>query len=160
MKTTQEIQISGRVRIIASRASASKILRLTDWMQNLVVSGTNTGRNLIAQRLGGQNTYTLNVTHADIGTGTNAPANSDIALQTPTVRSGVANQIVAGNVVTLQFFFPDSLLPNGTYQEFGTFIDGASTISTGKLFNRILFGTPYVKNAGEDTTVEVQFTIS
>lgn len=153
-------KITGRVRIITYKAGTKEILRISEWTKNLIVSGTNTGRNLIAQRLASVNTYTLNVTHADIGTGTNPPANSDTQLQTPTVRAAITNQIVSNNVVTLQFFFSDALLPNGTYYEFGTFIDGTGTLSSGKLFNRALFGTAYTKATGEDTTVEVEVTIS
>lgn len=161
MKTlTAKIKIAGRIRITTRDAETGKIKRRTRWMRNLVVSGTNTGRNLIAQRLASTNTFTLNITHGDIGTGTAAPANSDTQLQTPTVRAAVTNQIISNNIATLQFFFPDSLLPNGTYNEFGTFVDGTGTLSSGKLFNRILFGTAYVKASGEDTTVEVQFTIT
>lgn len=160
IKTKDKIQIAGRVRIITYKAGMKEILRKTRWFRNLIVSGTNTGRNLIAQRLGGTNTYTLNATHADIGTGTNAPANSDTQLQTPSVRAAKTSQVISGNVVTLQFFFSDAALPNGTYREFGTFIDGTGTLSSGQLFNRVLFGTAYTKASGEDTTVEVEITIS
>ncbi len=154
------IAISGRVRIVVRKAGTDEILRASEWSENLVVSGTDTGRNLIAQRIGGTNTYTLNITHGDIGTGTAAPANSDAQLQTPSVRAAKTSAIISNNIVTLQFFFSDAALPNGTYNEFGTFVDGTATISTGKLFNRALFGTAYVKASGEDTTVEVEFTIT
>jgi hypothetical protein len=160
IKTKDTIKISGRVRIITYKAGTKKILRKTRWFRNLIVSGTDTGRNLIAQRLGGVNTYTLNITHADIGTGTNPPQNSDTQLQTPTVRVAKTSQIISNNIVTLQFFFPDAALPNGTYTEFGTFIDGTETLSSGQLFNRVLFGTAYVKASGEDTTIEVEITIN
>lgn len=160
MKIKDQFKIAGRVRIITCKAGTTEILRVSEWTKNLIVSGTNTGRNLIAQRLASVNTFTLNITHGDIGTGTATPANSDTQLQTPTVRAAVTNQIVSGNIVTLQFFFSDALLPNGTYNEFGTFVDGTGTLSSGKLFNRALFGTAYTKAAGEDTTVEVQFTIT
>jgi hypothetical protein len=160
MKNYETFKLSGRVRIITLDSKTGKWKRATSWFKNLVVAGTNTGRNLIAQRLASANTYSLNITHADIGTGTNAPSNSDTQLQTPSTRALVSNQIISGNVVTLQFFFPDALLPNGTYNEFGTFVDGSTGLSTGKIFNRALFGTPYVKNSGEDTTIEVSFTIN
>lgn len=160
IKATATIRIFGRIRIITRDSKTGKVKRATPWMKNLVVSGSNTGRNLIAQRLGGTNTFTLNITHGDIGTGTAAPANSDTVLQTPTTRAAKTSEIISGNVVTVQFFFSDAALANGTYNEFGTFVDGTATLSTGKLFNRVLFGTAYVKAAGEDTTVEVEFTIT
>lgn len=160
IKQKEQTGISGRVRIITYQAGTKEILRRTPWFKNLVVSGTNTGRNLICQRLAGTNTYSLNITHADIGTGTNVPQNTDIALQTAVVRAAKTNAIVANNVVTLQFFFSDAALPNGTYREFGTFVDGLAGMGTGKLFNRVLFGIAYLKSAGEDTTVEIAFTFN
>jgi hypothetical protein len=159
-KQKEQSKIIGRVRIITTKAGTKEVLRISDWTQNLIVSGTDTGRNLIAQRLGGVNTYSLNITHADIGTGTNPPQNSDTQLQTPTVRATKTNSTILNNVVTIQFFFSDSSLPDGTYTEFGTFIDGSGTISSGRLFNRVLFGTPYTKATGEDTTIEVEITIT
>jgi hypothetical protein len=154
------VGISGRVRITTYKAGTKKILNRSKWSKNLVVSGVDTGRNLICQRLGSTNTYSLNITHADIGTGTSTPQNSDTALQTPTARGPLTVSIINGNAVTLQFFFSDSILSNGTYTEFGTFIDGSGSIGTGKLFNRALFGSPYVKVSGQDTTVEVDLTIN
>ncbi len=271
MKNRDIIKLSGRVRIVTTDSKTRKVKRMTEWFKNLVVAGTNTGRILIAQRLSGVNTYTLNITHADIGRGYTAPgaptvatgaagvlngtysykitfvtaageteggttssnvspssqhvtvssipigasgvtarkiyrttaggaqhkllatindnsttsyddnagdgslganvptattagaitpANSDTQLQTASVRSAVSSQAVNSNVSDLQFFYPDAQLPNGTYSEFGTFVDGAAGLNTGQLFNRALFGTQYVKNSGEDTTVEVSFTIN
>jgi len=154
------VGVSGRVRITTFKAGTKQVLKRGEWSKNLVVSGTDTGRNLICQRLGGTNTYSLNVTHADIGTGTNTPQNSDTQLQTPTVRGALTAAIISSNVITLQFFFSDSALANGTYTEFGSFVDGSGTVSTGKLFNRALFGSAYVKVAGQDTTVEVELTIN
>ena len=154
------IGVSGRVRITTYKAGTKKVLKRSKWSKNLVVSGTDTGRNLICQRLGGTNTYSLNITHADIGTGTNTPQNSDTELQTPVARGPLTATIVSNNSVALQFFFSDSALANGTYTEFGTFIDGSGTVSTGQLFNRALFGSSYVKSSGQDTTVEVDLTIN
>ena len=152
--------MSGKVRITTHKVGTKEVLRQTPWFKNLLVSSTGYGRNLIAQRLGGTNAYTLNVTHGEIGTGSTAPQNSDIALTTPTVRGAMTTATVSNNVVQLQFFFSDAALANGTYYEFGSFIDGTGTIGTGRMLNHVLFGTPYQKNTGEDTTVEVDLTIS
>lgn len=154
------VGVSGRVRVTTFRAGTKKIIKRGKWSKNLVVSGTDTGRNLICQRLGGTNTHSLNITHADIGTGTNTPQNSDTELQTPVVRGALTAAIISSNIVTLQFFFSDSALANGTYTEVGSFVDGSGTVSTGQLFNRALFGSPYTKVTGQDTTVEVELTIN
>lgn len=154
--------ISGRVRIITYKAGTKEILRISEWTKNLIVNNSNRGKNLVAQRLASQNTYTMNITHGEIGTGTNAPAVTDTSLQTPSARvaTTLASIGVGLNVLTCQFFFPDATLPNGTYREFGTFIDGTATLGSGQLFNRALFSVAYTKASGEDTTIEVEFTIN
>lgn len=152
--------LKGRVRIIQKKAGTDEVVDVSDWMDNLVMRGVDTGIDVILDRLGGVLTYSLDLTYADIGTGNTAPAITDTVLQTPTLRALRAFSSVSGASVTLQYFFTDTLLANATYREFATYMDGSSTISTGKIFNRILFPTPYVKTSGIDTTVEVQFTIS
>lgn len=159
-KIREDAGITGRVRIITTKAGTGEVLRTSKWTRNLLVSSANFGRNLICQRLAGTNTYTLNVTHGDLGTGTNIPANSDTGLQTPVARGSMNLGTVNNNVATLQFFLSDAALPDGTYNEFGSFVDGTATLSTGQLFNRALFSVAYVKASGEDTTIELELTIN
>jgi len=133
---------------------------------NIVVSSANRGRNLIAQHLGDygddgvRTSYPLAITYGEFGTGSTAPANSDIGLDTAVERSATASSEVVGNVVTISFFFADANLPDDTYYEFGTFTSGTITLGSGQLFNHALFSPNYVKATGEDTTVEVEFTIN
>ena len=152
--------ITGKVRIIQTKAGTDEILSISPWMKNLVVRGTDTGIDNILDRLIGVATYSLNLNYVDIGTGTNAPALSDTQLQTPSVRALRVTGTVTTDTATLRFFFADGALANATYNEFGTFMDGTATISTGKIFNRVLFSSPYVKTSGVDTTVEVAITIT
>jgi len=155
LKVLEEIGSSGKVRILKHKAGTKDLISVGHWMKNIVVCDSNTGRNLIVQKLAGINTYTCNITHGSIGTGQATPANSDTHLTTPIVTVALTDSsIPTVNVASLQFFFPDNILANGTYYEFGTYID------TNQLFNHCLFDTSYVKAAGEDTTVEVQFTIN
>lgn len=153
------IKISGIVTIKTYKAGTKELLRILRF-KNLVVSNTNRGRNLIAQRLGGTNTYTLNITHGEIGTGSTAPSVGNTGLVAAVARVATTLATVSNNILTLQFFFSDVALPNGIYNEFGTFVDGAAGLGIGQLFNRALFGIAYTKNAGEDTTVETEFTIN
>lgn len=160
MQNLERDKIGGKVKIVTKKAGTNEILRTTEWYKNLVVSGANTGRNIIIQRLARNNNYSLNITHGEIGTGQITPQNSDTGLNTPIARGIVTEAIPDVSSVKFQFFMSDSQLPNGTYYEFGTFIDGNSALGSGQLFNHALFGTPYQKNSGEDTTVEVNFEIS
>lgn len=145
----------GRYRFITYRAGTKEILRTSPWIKNLVMKGSNTGVNLIAQRLIGATTYDIAIDSAEIGTGNTAPANSDTNLQTP-VAVGIvrANQLVAStNIATLFFFISDSDLPNGTYKEFGLRC-GA------QLFARSIISPDYTKASSEDTVVEYQITVA
>lgn len=152
--------IIGVITIRKYKAGTKELLQELRF-RNLIVTGTGGyGRNIIARRLGSDNTYSLNITHGEIGTGTNTPANSDTALQTPSTRVATTLATISNNIINLQFFFSDATLPNGTYREFGTFIDGSGTLGSGRLFNRALFSTVYTKASGEDTTIEVEFTIN
>ncbi len=158
----QYMKISGKVRITKYQAGTDEIISRTPWMNNIVVNGASTGRNLIVQRLIGVNDYDLNIAWGEIGTSAGAVDNSDTGLGTPVARVAYSLRSVgvALNEAQLQFFFTDAQLATGTYYEFGTFVGGNAGTATGQLFNHILFTTPYSKAAGEDTTIEVDFTVS
>lgn len=158
--TKETAGMKGRIRVVTRRAGTDEILRETPWTPNMIMLGTNTGKDLILDRLNSENTYSLNITHADLGTGTTPAAASDTALQTAVARAVKATGVVTGSVLSMQFFYADANLANGTYYEFGTFVDGSSGTGTGKIFNRALFGSPYTKATGEDTTVELDITIT
>lgn len=121
---------------------------------NTIVSSDGYGKNIIARQIGGNTTYLIGVDSGAIGTGTTAPAASDTGLQTP-VLSGIDVALVefpAANQVVISFFIPDASLANGTYTEFGLFMNL-------RLFARDLFGAAYTKTAGKDTTIEYTITL-
>lgn len=128
--------------------------------ENLVVSQANHGRNLVCQRLAGLTTYTLAISHFEIGTSATAPTNSDTDLTAAVARAATSYYSISNNVLTLRFFLADASLANGTYREMGTFIDGTITIGTGQMWNHALFSSAYVKATGEDTTVELIITVN
>jgi hypothetical protein len=132
--------------------------------KNLIVQSLNYGIDIIVQFLisgyTGSFAFPLGIAYGEIGTGTNTPQSTDTALQTPTNRIPVTYAADnAYSTAILQFFFPDSMLANQTYNEFGTFIGGSLTIGSGNMFNHALFSTPYSKSSGTDTTVEVDFEL-
>lgn len=133
--------------------------------KNLIVDSSNYGIDILIQYLvsgyTGSFAFPLGIAWGEIGTGNTTPAAGDTALTTPTNRAAVSYAADLGfNEAQLQFFFPDSILTNGTYTECGTFIGGSSTIGTGNMFNHALFATPYSKSSGTDTTLEVDISIS
>jgi hypothetical protein len=147
------------------------------------ISGTVTGRNIYRTKAGGSTffllttisdntttTYTDNTTDGSLPStqpptvstaGSISPATTDTALQAPTNRASVSSGLDYGfNEAQLQFFFPDTVLANQTYYEFGTFFAGTSTIGSGNMFNHALFSSPYSKSAGSDSTIELDLSIS
>lgn len=152
--------MKGRVRIITTRSGSDEILRETPWRENLIMLGANTGKTLILNHLNGSQGTPLYLEYAEMGFGTGTPTIADVTLGSPQSRALWSTGTIAANVLTLQYLFADGALPNGTYREFGTFSNGTAVVSSGSLFNRILFGTAYTKASGEDTTVEVEFTIT
>lgn len=145
--------IKGKFRVITTDSITGEVKRITPFYDNIVVDGTDTGFNLILDRLNSDNTYSLNITHIDIGTNATTPALSD-TLTGAVARASKATGTVVVSSLTLRFFFASADLANGTYQDVKLAIDGTSTVDTGKCFTRALFGTPYVKGTNEDTTIE------
>lgn len=159
-KIPEGIKIVGTIKIRAYKAGTKELIQEIV-QKNLIMQGTSTGKDLIVQRLIGTNTYSLNVNYGAIGTGTTAPAVSDTQLQTEVARAIIAlGQDIGNAQATLQFFFADANLANGTYREFGTFVDGTASANSGKIFNRALFTSPYTKASGTDTTVQVDISLT
>jgi hypothetical protein len=85
---------------------------------------------------------------------------NDTGLTTPSIRIPVSFQEDYGATeAILQAYVTDANLANGTYNEVGSFVDGSSSIGSGQLFNHALISPAYTKVAGQDTTVEIDFTI-
>ena len=151
------MKIRGTVQIEKKRKDGS--VWLSPEMSNLVVLSENHGANIIIQRLGGNNQYSLNITHGDLGTDDTAPVNANTQLGDAQARAvGLKTQETTSSV-TYRFFFPDGVLPNETYKEFGSFIDGGSSVSTGQMWNRLIFNVDYVKATGEDTTIRLTLSV-
>ncbi len=175
LKISDGFKIQGRVKVIVTESlrangflnylwqkyilgkKTGKFLREIPWNHNLIMLGTNTGKQLILNRLGGDNTYSMNILYADIGTDATTPDVSDTTLGAAVARASLPVIAVSANLLSFQFFWPDGSLANGSYYEIGTFIDGTSSIDTGQIFNHALFSSAYVKGSLEDTTVQIDF---
>lgn len=124
-------------------------------VQNQVVLS---GRSVFARLLVGDTTYSGEINYGALGTGSAAVSDSDTVLDTEVKRKGTATQIRTNDSVTVDFYYSKSDT-NGTYEEFGTFIDGTSTVDTGQLYNRVLTGG-WTKSALEAMTVSLQIDIN
>jgi hypothetical protein len=128
---------------------------------NLIMDSPNYGLDLVIQRLVGINTYTLNLAWIEIGTGSTTPTVNDTALTTPSVRAAVNFQEdFATTDAIVQCYITDANLPNATYQEVGSFVDGSASIGSGQIFNHALLSPTYTKVSGQDTTIQIDITVS
>jgi len=124
-------------------------------VKNLI---TTVGRSALAQRLAGTTTYTGTINYGALGSSSTAVANSDTQLGTEVFRKVVASASYTTNVAFIDFFYSKADT-NGTYNEFGTFIDGTGTANSGQIFTHALTGG-WVKSSSESMTVSCQYTIS
>lgn len=150
--TEREAQIRQNFVFTIRDAKTGKIKRTYKY-HNLVVT---VGRAIIAQRLAGDNTNSLNIDFGELGTGATPPANGDIALEAPTFRKVTASGTDASNQAFLSFFFT-AAEAIGTHAEFGTFVDGTISIGSGILFSRVAVNI--IKSATETLTIDVTYTI-
>lgn len=112
------------------------------------------GRAMIAARLNGETTYTGAINYGALGTSATAVNAADVALTAEVARKLFSRRTRAGAQNDFDFFYSQADT-NGTYQEFGMFIDGSVTVNSGQMFNHALTGG-WVKTATEAMTVSVQ----
>lgn len=122
---------------------------------NLVVQS---GRNVLAGILNGETTYTGIINYGALGTSATAVASGDTKLGAEVKRKQVATRTRSGSQINFDFYYSKSDT-NGTYQEFGMFIDGTSTVDTGQLFNHLLTGG-WTKSSSESLTASVQLDLN
>jgi hypothetical protein len=116
------------------------------------------GRTLIANNLTAaipDNSIRLN--KAALGTGTNAPANSDTQLQTEIHRNDLASRTNSSNIAYVTAFF-NATEVTGTFREAGIFSNGGSGANTGVLFSRVAINI--TKSNTQALTLDWTLTIS
>ncbi len=134
---------------------------------NTIMSGSGTGTDILGQWFGstylvaqGASVVPIGINYGAIGTGSTTPTTADTQLTTEYARASISFYQNSGFILpTLQFFFSDAQLANGSYPECGLFANATATANSGNIFNHALFSTPYAKTAGTDTTVQVAISI-
>lgn len=122
---------------------------------NIIVTS---GRTVLARLLSGDATYTGEINYGALGSNSTAPANGDTTLGTEVYRKLAASQAYDANIAYVDFFY-EAGDTNGTYEEFGNFIDGGAGADTGQLFSHIATGG-WVKTASESLFVSCEYTVS
>jgi len=98
---------------------------------------TTVGRSVLAQRLGGDITYSGIVNYTALGDDNTAPVVGDATLGNETSRKALSSGTDAANVAYLETFFTAAEAVD-THEEYGMYIDGAAGADTGQLFNRFI----------------------
>lgn len=124
---------------------------------------TLAGRNAVALRLAGVNTYTGNITRGAVGTGRLGAAASQTQLSAEIFRTTVASvdtTNAANGIVIVSFFYSATDFVNSNVNEFGNFIDGIATANSGQMFSRIVFPSAINKTGTKSLTVDCEYTLS
>jgi hypothetical protein len=120
---------------------------------------TTRGRNVLARLLAGDTTYSGQIKYGALGSASTPVANSDTQLGAEVYRKLYSSHTTDGNNVVYVDFFYAATDTNGTYNEFGNFIDGTGAANTGIIFSHILTGG-WVKTSFQSMFVSCQYTIS
>jgi len=129
-------------------------VRQEQWSNQVVLSG----REVFARLIVDDTTYTGEITHGALGSGSTAITDGDTTLDTEVARKPFADRTRNTDSIQLDFYYSKSDT-NGTYEEFGAFIDGTDTVDSGQMFNRVLTGG-WTKSASEAMTVTFQIDIN
>lgn len=123
-------------------------------LENVTVT---VGRSVLAQRLSGTTTYTGIVNYCALGDSAASPVVSNTTLGNETYRKALSPSTYTNNIAYLETFF-SSTDTDGTFEEYGFFIDGDGNPDTGQLFNR--FTQTVVKSNVESLNVQSTITIN
>jgi len=109
------------------------LLRFEGVNTNLIAT---VGREVFARRLSGETTYTGEVTYGALGNGaTPSFTGSDTQLNNEVGRKAVSDSAYDSNIAYIDFFFASGDIADGTYTEWGTFIDGTAVADSGQAFS-------------------------
>jgi urate oxidase len=118
-------------------------------------------RQQIAKALSGNiaGVTEIKITHQEMGTSTQAPANGDTGLITPTAstRKTISSLAYSSNQLSVTAFWAAGEA-TGTWREFGCFVNGTATSNSGVLFNRVSINITVASN--ESLTVDGTVTFN
>lgn len=151
-----DFTLKGRVKWIKSKDGI--FLAESAWCDNVILTGSNLGIQIMLDRLIGTTTYDGIISYADIGDDDTAALAADTGLGNALVRASIGAATTKSALVReFRFFYPDATTPDDTYKEFGMVIGGTSTVGTGQYFNHLVM-SDLVKATGEDHTIVCQVT--
>lgn len=127
-----DIGIRGELHIVV-RGADGKVKQEVR-KKNLVVTA---GLTLLANRISDATPSSgCLINYIAVGTGTNAPAAGDTALQTENARKAVTSRTSSAAIAAISTTFNAGDVPASTLKEVGMFIDGTASADSGTLFCR------------------------
>lgn len=106
--------------------------------KNIIV---NTGLNVSARLRTGDTTYTGEITYGALGNGSSPSFGpTDTQLVAEVGRKIVTDAAFDGVISYHDFFFESGDIVNGTYSEWGTFIDGTGSADSGQAYSLLATG--------------------
>jgi len=117
----------------------------------------NVGFNVLARLLANDTTYSGYINYAGLGTGTTTAVATDTTLETETFRNAQFSASFDGTKALLTAFF-DTGEVEGTFKEFGNFIDGTPSADSGILFSRVNIN--WTKNLIDTMTISQEYTLT
>ena len=115
------------------------------------------GLNAICQILAGDYADTGAITHMALGDGVGTPAVGDTVLFNEVYRNATASSTSSSNVAICTAFYTETEI-DGTFTEFGNFIDGTGTVDTGLLWSHV--NVAWTKSNTETYTVACRYTLT
>lgn len=153
-KNQEKVALKGIYTFTVRDAATGRIKRTYKY-ENLVPT---VGRTMIANNLTNASpTNVMKITHAALGSGTNAPVNGDTTLQTETYRNAIASITNASNVGYATGFYT-ATETSGTYRECAIFSNGTGAANSGVLLSRVAINI--TKSTSETLTLDWTLTIS
>lgn len=99
-----------------------------------------TGLNVVARRLAGETTYSLEVDYGALGSGSSAFTGASTQLNTEVYRKQAASQAYDANISYIDWFIESGDVADQTFEEFGAFIDGSGSANSGQAWSLLITG--------------------
>lgn len=144
--------------IISKKEYLEKLIlgktKFVDEKHNIIA---NVGLGVLARLLANDTTYSGYINYAGLGTGTTTAVATDTSLETETFRNQQFSASFTGTKALLTAFY-DTGEVEGTFKEFGNFIDGTATADSGQLFSRVNIN--WTKNLIDTMTISQEYTLT
>jgi hypothetical protein len=118
---------------------------------------SNAGFNVLAKILAGEYSDAGLINKMALGDGAGTPNVSDTTLFNEVYRNNKASSTSSANIAIITAFFTE-IEVDGTFTEFGNFIDGTDTVDTGALWSHV--NVSWTKSNSETLTIQCKYTLA